>query len=120
MSLSVNGRIKKKLEIESGVSKAGKDWKKQSFILDTKKDFNPEICFQMFGEEKIKMLESYKEGDEVEVSFNLSSREYNGKYYHNVDAWRITKMTIDTESENLSDNLPVFDEDVSEEDDLPF
>lgn len=120
MSLSVKGEIKKKLEIESGVSKAGKDWKKQSFILNTKKDFNPEICFQIFGEEKIKILENYKEGDEVEVSFNLSSREYNGKYYHNVDAWRIEKITADNKSEDLSDNLPVFDEEISKEDDLPF
>ena len=30
----------------------------------------------------------------VEVEFNLSSREYNGKYFHNVNAWKITKQEV--------------------------
>ena len=120
MSLSIKGKIVKKLEVESGVSKAGKDWKKQSFILNTNKEFNPEICFQVFGEEKIQMLTDYNEGDEIEVSFNLSSREYNDKYYHNIDAWRIEKIIVNDEEEILLDNLPTLDESASEEDDLPF
>ncbi len=35
------------------------------------------------------MLDSHKVGDTMTVHFNLSSREYNGKYYHNIDAWKI-------------------------------
>ena len=55
----------------------------------------------------------------VDVSFNLSSREYNGKYYHNIDAWRINKTasSMSNESENTS---PFPSEEDSEEDDLPF
>ena len=45
-----------------------------------------------FGEDKIQMLSSHNEGDQVEVSFNLSSNEYNGKYYSNIDAWRIESL----------------------------
>ena len=43
MSLSVKGTLTRKLEIESGTSKAGNEWKKQSFILDTGSQYNPEI-----------------------------------------------------------------------------
>ena len=79
MNLSAKGKLLRKLSIESGTSKSGNEWKKQSFILDTGNQYNPEICFQMFGEEKIEILNNFSEGDIIQVSFNLSSREYNGK-----------------------------------------
>ena len=72
MSLSVKGKLSSKLSVESGTSKAGKEWKKQSFVVDTGAQYNPEICFQLFGEDKIEMLNHHNEGDQVEVSFNLS------------------------------------------------
>ena len=74
MSLSVKGSIKQKLELEQGTSKAGKEWKSQSFVVNTGAQYNPDVCFKLFGEEKIQMLESVNDGDEVEVAFNLSSR----------------------------------------------
>lgn len=89
MSLSIKGRIKTILPPESGTSKAGKAWRKQSFVLDTGAQYNPDVCFGVFGDDKMDMLAKYSPGSEVEVSFNISSREYNGKYYHNIDAWKI-------------------------------
>jgi hypothetical protein len=50
MSLAVKGRITKVLSIETGTSKAGKEWKKQSFVLDTGAQYNPEVCFSLFGD----------------------------------------------------------------------
>ena len=121
MSLSVKGKISGKLSVENGTSKAGKEWKKQSFVVDTGAQYNPEICFQLFGEEKIAMLAHYNEGDQVEVSFNLSSREWNGRYFHNVDAWKIEKIGAAATNETaLAEEPPVFDAPASEEDDLPF
>ena len=87
--LSIKGKITKKLDIETGTSKAGKEWKKTSFVIDTGAEYNPEVCFSLFGEEKIEMLNNFQAGSEVEVHFNVSSREFNGKYYHNLDAWKI-------------------------------
>tara|TARA_B100001540_G_C15775303_1_gene628368 strand:+ start:155 stop:511 length:357 start_codon:yes stop_codon:yes gene_type:complete len=118
MSLSIKGKLTKKLEIESGTSQAGNEWKKQSFILDTGSQYNPEICFQLFGDEKINLLKNYEEGSQIEVSFNLSSREYNGRYFHNVDAWRIEDLN--STQENHTDNTSEFNTPSSEEDDLPF
>ena len=116
MSLSIKGKLSRKLNIESGVSKAGKEWKKQSFLLDTGSQYNPEICFQLFGEEKIEILNHHSEGDKVEVSFNLSSKEYNGRYFHNIDAWRIENIS----ESNKEEDPPEFNAPATEEDDLPF
>ena len=118
MSLSVKGKLTRKLSVESGTSKAGNEWKKQSFVLDTGSQYNPEICFQLFGEEKIEMLNHHEEGSQIEVSFNLSSREYNGRYFHNVDAWRIESLN-NTSSTEIQE-APEFNPSAEEEDDLPF
>ena len=118
MSLSIKGVLSKKLETESGTSKAGNEWKKQSFIINTGSQYNPEICFQLFGEEKIEMLNQHNEGDQVEVSFNLSSKEFNGRYFHNIDAWRIENISNESKSE--IQESPEFNTPATEEDDLPF
>ena len=127
-SLQLKGRIIKILEIESGTSKAGKEWKKQSFVINTDDDFNPEICFSLFGEDKIQKLSAFSLDQTVNVSFNLSSREYNGKYYHNIDAWNISPaengggipaagpsdMSLDAQA------APAAKATEEKEDDLPF
>ena len=118
MSLSVKGKLSRKLSVESGTSKAGKEWKKQSFLVDTGAQYNPEICFQLFGDEKIEILNHHNEGDQVEVSFNLSSNEYNGRYFHNIDAWRIEN--IGGASVSQDQDSPEFNAPSTEEDDLPF
>ena len=89
MSNTIKGKITKILEVETGMSKAGKAWQKQSFVVDTGAQYNPEVCFSLFGDEKVEMLQNFPEGSEVEVSFNVSSQEFNNKYYHNLDAWKI-------------------------------
>lgn len=117
MSLQVKGRIVKILDVESGVSKADKEWKKQNFVIDTGSQYNPEVCFQVFGDEKIAMLGNFGEGQEVEVAFNISSREFNGKYYHNIDAWKIDPIGQATPVNPLP---PVGSNDSDADDDLPF
>ena len=111
--LKVKGRITKVLPVENGTNKAGKEWQKQGFVIDTEAKFNPEVCFSLFGEDKIEMLKNFVEGEEVEVSFNVSSREFNGKYYHNLDAWKIT-------STGTVNGTPPIDNSPPQDDDLPF
>ncbi len=108
--MEVQGIITKIMEVEEGTSKAGKEWKKQVFVIDTGAEYNPEIAFQLFGDTKIENFAKFnKLEDEVVVSFNLSSREYNGKYFHNVDAWMIKNVQSEeqpAEEEEAGDTLP--------------
>jgi len=112
--LVVKGKLVKKLEIETGTSKAGKEWSKQNFVIDTGSQYNPEICFQVFGD-KVDLLNNFKEGQEVEVKFNVSSREFNGKYYHNLDAWFISGEKNVKVVEQLAKAI-----DAEDDSDLPF
>ena len=113
MELKVKGKLVKKLEVETGTSKAGKEWKKQNFVIDTGSQYNPEVCFQVFGD-KLDILSSVKEGQEIEVKFNVSSREFNGKYYHNLDAWFISA------EKNVKPEVEQLAKAIDSGDDLPF
>jgi hypothetical protein len=94
--MEITGKLIKKLDIEGGVSKAGKEWQKQSILVEQSgTDYNKEVVISFFGD-KIKSLRDLQEGSEVVVSINLSSREYNGKYFHNIDGWFIAKKGKET------------------------
>ena len=105
--MTIKGKLIKKLDMESGVSKAGKQWKRQSILVEQESnvDFNKEIVIGFFGD-KIKSLRDIEEGSEVNVSINLSSREYNGRYYHNIDGWFIAKMGEETVASNHESDMP--------------
>ena len=113
-TLSIKGSLIKKIDIENIENKEGKKWMKQNFLIQTPSEYNNQICFQLFGEEKIKLLENHNIGDLIEVFFNISSREYNNKYYHNIDAWRINGV----DNLNSSNNTPNSEDDNTEN--LPF
>ncbi len=121
MSLSIKGKITKKLELEKGTSKSGKDWTSQSFILNTGLQYNPDICFKLFGEEKIQLIKNIHEGEEIEVHFNLYSREWNGKWFTSADAWKIEKGDDEFNQDTIDDSeIPIFENNQTEDDDLPF
>lgn len=123
MSLIVKGIIQQILKAESGVSRAGNEWKKQEFVLETSGQYPKKICFTIFNE-KFSLLEKLSEGDEVEVTFNLESREYNGKWFHNINAWKVDKTAA---GDSVKDAPPEYRlEDIPPEpdeldgDELPF
>ena len=88
----VKGTLKKMLPEISGISKiTGKEWKKQDFVIDTGAQFNPELCISTF-KENIDTIKNISIGSYIEVEINLYSKEYNDKYFHNVQAWKITLL----------------------------
>ncbi|MDP2115448.1 MAG: DUF3127 domain-containing protein, partial [Bacteroidota bacterium] len=70
MSIQVKGTVIQILKPESGVSKAGKEWKKQEFVIETNEQFPKKVCFTLFGD-KSSLLDGIAEGAEVEVFFSV-------------------------------------------------
>jgi len=85
--MEVKGTLVKKLAVESGISKSEKVWKKQTVVIDTGAEYNPEIAITAFGDERLRDLDKLSVGDEVSIKCNVSSREYNGRYFHNIDGY---------------------------------
>jgi hypothetical protein len=88
--MQVTGTLIQILKSETGVSKAGKDWRKQEFVIETNEQFPKKVCFTLFGD-KSSLIDGFSEGTEIEVFFSLESRDFNGKWYHNINAWKIEK-----------------------------
>ena len=99
--MQITGKLVKKLPRETGTAKSGKSWEKQSILIEQAgTDYNKEVAVSFFGD-KIKQLRDIEVGTEVSVSINLSSREFKGKYYHNIDGWFIAKMGEETVGNNF-------------------
>tara|TARA_R110000751_G_scaffold65819_5_gene134531 strand:+ start:2207 stop:2536 length:330 start_codon:yes stop_codon:yes gene_type:complete len=109
--MEVTGKIVEFLDIESGTSKAGKEWQKQSVVIDTGEDFNNIIAVSAFGD-KVQKMNMLKKGMTVAILCNVYSREYKGKYYHNIDGYHFTNQ-----SENTDVNSTFV---TTEDNDLPF
>ena len=89
MALELEGRIARKLNVQTGTSARGA-WAKQEFILEYQEgNFPTQVCLNVWGDDKVRELDKYQVGDKVKISFNLSSRESNGRWYTDVRAWRI-------------------------------
>ena len=89
MALEIEGTLFQKLPVQSGNSARG-PWAKQEFILEYPDgNFTAKACFTAWGQEKVQDLGKYQVGDKVKVSFNLKSREYNGRWYNDLQIWKI-------------------------------
>ena len=89
MALEIEGTLAQKLPVQSGSSARG-PWAKQEFILEYPDgNFTAKACFTAWGQEKVQDLGKYQVGDKVKVSFNLKSREYNGRWYNDLQIWKI-------------------------------
>ena len=105
--MEVKGKLVKKLEVESGISKSEKTWQKQTCIIDTGGEFNNEVAVSAFGD-KMTQMNKLEVGMDVVILCNVYSREYKGKYYHNIDGYHFTS--------NSRAEAPV----AAQSDDLPF
>ena len=90
MALELEGTIRQKMGVQSGTSARG-PWAKQEFVVDFPDgNFTSQACFTAWGQDKVQELDKYQVGDRVKVSFNLKSREFNGRWYNDLQIWRIS------------------------------
>ena len=125
--MEITGRIIQKLGLQEGTSAKGA-WKKQDFILETSEKFPKKVCVSAWTE-KVDDLSRYNINDEVKLSVNLESREYNGRWYTDVRFWKIETATgtaagNPAEANQTNSVPPVFEDMGSSNndsnDDLPF
>ena len=66
----------------------GSGFQKREFVVTTEEKFPQDVKFEC-TKDKIELLEKVRTGDRVKVSFNIRGNEYKGRYYVNLQAWRI-------------------------------
>lgn len=89
-TIKEKGRIVHKGEIQSGTSQSGNGWARQTIVVEVE-GFNGtyrKVALQC-GTQQVMDIQSMPESTKVEVSYQVTAREYNGRWYNNVDLFRI-------------------------------
>lgn len=123
--MDITAKLVQVLPVQEGEGKNG-HWKRNTIIVETDGQYPKKVCINFFGD-RID-ISQFKEGEMLTVSFDLESREFNGRWYTDVRAWRIdaagasTPMgqPIGATPMTPSTPAPVFDATKGENDDLPF
>jgi hypothetical protein len=69
---------------------------KRMVVVETAEQYPQKLAID-FVKDKTAVLDSYKVGDEVKVSVNLRGTEYNGRYFVNLQGWKIEKQGANNE-----------------------
>lgn len=84
--MEIQGKIILDLPLQQGVSKAGNPWKKKEWVLETTGTQYPrQVKFDFFGDRADS--NPLQVGQEYIISFDLESREFNGRWYTDVRAF---------------------------------
>lgn len=87
--MEVTGKIIVALPEISGTSKAGNQWKKRQYVLETMDNYPTKIAFDFFGERADQYPLAV--GDVVKLSFDIDSHEYNGRWFTSIRGWKAEK-----------------------------
>lgn len=87
--MEIKGRIIAVMPVRTGTSqKNGEGWASQEYVIETLEQYPKRCVFNVFGEDKIKQF-NIQQGGEYLVKFDINAREYNGRWYNDIRAWKV-------------------------------
>ena len=120
--MEISGKVYKILPLVTGEGKNG-TWKKLQFVIDTGGQFGNKVCFAVWG---VKIDEfQLIEGEQVTISFDIESREYNDRWFTEAKAWKVARQNASQGTNapaNTNNDFPSVEDIPAEkaEEDLPF
>ncbi len=80
--MRITAKVRKIFELQTGTSKNGNQWKKQSLLVSqSDNSFNDELMIDMWNDS----IKEVEEGTTYDFDIIIKSKEWNGKYYTNVN-----------------------------------
>lgn len=104
--MEFEGTVYKVLPVVKGTSQRG-EWVKQEVVFELPGEFNRKICVGFWGD-KATDAGNLKEGEKLSVSINVESREYNGRWFTEARAWKMTRVAAQPAGMPPAD-MPPFD-----------
>ena len=125
--MELAGKVIAVLEPRSGVSKTGNEWKGQEYVMETHDQYPRKMCFDVFGADKIAQF-NIQVGEELNVYFNVDAREWNGRWFNSIRAWKVDRVSAQAPvapaapfpQMHAAPAAPVDFASTDEKDDLPF
>lgn len=117
--MEITGTLVHILPLQTGQGKNGQ-WKKQDFVLEIPGSFPKKACFSAWGDKIDSSI--LVVGQMLKVSFDVESREYNGRWYTDLKAYSIQNAVESGFRNNVPPPLPVSENVAIDQvsDDLPF
>ena len=95
--MEIEGKIIQELPMQSGTSKAGNPWKKREWVLETFGSYPRKVKFHVFGDRSDTI--GIEVGNSYTLSFDLESREFNGRWYTDVSVYQARPMGAGNEQQ---------------------
>ena len=87
--MEIIGKAIAALPVKSGVSqRTGEQWQSREYVIETQEQYPKKICFEVFGTDKLQEF-NIRNNDLIKVHFDITAREYNGKWYNSIRAWKV-------------------------------
>lgn len=91
--MRLTGRIVALGDVISGENQAGQPWSKQIMVVEYDPEYHKSAAVEMFGEDKVKKLQSLKVGDLVGVEFSIDSRQYGDRWFVQLKGYSVASYT---------------------------
>lgn len=124
--MEFSGKIIAVLPERGGISsRSGNEWKTQEYVIENHDQYPRKMCFNVFGADKIAQF-NIQLGEELTVQFDIDAREWNGRWFNDLRAWRIDRQPAATVAPSgvqqapAPSAAPVDFSAGSANDDLPF
>ena len=94
--MEIKGKCIAVADLRSGQSQSGNNWQKRDFVIETTEKYPRKVCLTLFGD-KVSLCPSV--GSYVSVSFDIDAHEYNGKWYNQINAWRVEQAQAQAQAQ---------------------
>lgn len=89
--MELQGKVIAVLPERSGVSARG-EWKSQTYVIETQEQYPKKLAFDVFGADRIVNFGIHL-GEVINVSFEIDAREYQGRYFNQIRAWAVSRIS---------------------------
>lgn len=89
--MEIQGKVISVLPERSGTSQRG-EWRSQTYVIETQEQYPKKMAFDVFGGDRIANFGIHL-GDVINVSFDIDAHEYQGRYFNQIRAWNVTKVS---------------------------
>ena len=94
--MEIKGKCIAVADLRSGQSQSGNNWQKRDFVIETSEKYPRKVSCTLFGD-KVSLCPSV--GSYVSVSFDIDAHEYNGKWYNQINAWKVEQAQAQAQAQ---------------------
>jgi hypothetical protein len=117
MELKITGTVQQALEEASGESRNG-TWRKREYVIETEGNYPKPVCIVVWGDNIDQF--AIRVGERITASIDIQSREYNGRWYTDVKAWKVEREGGSASAPPRRADEPTPEPPGEDDDDLPF